>query len=102
MTFKFEPEVLRVDNAEVEVLLPVSGIIITFRCGAREAPVAEHLIQVSCMQNKCVLWETIQVSRGQWLSARSAGAVAIAEHRRAYAERSKKRLLPFQFSFRFQ
>lgn len=102
MTFKFAPEVLRVDNAEVEILLPVSGTVITFRCSAREAPIAEHLVQVSCMQNKCVLWEPIQVSRGQWLSARSVAAHAIAEHRRDYAERARKRLTPFQLSFRFQ
>ena len=102
MTVRFQPEVLRVDNVEVEVLLPVSGTIITFRCGSREAPVAEHLIEVSCMQNRCVLWESIRVGRGSWLSARSLGASAIAEHRRAYAERARKRLIPFQLSFRFQ
>ncbi len=102
MTFTFEPQVLRVDCAEVEVLLPVSGTVITFRCASRESPVAENLVQVSCMQNKCVLWEPIQVPRGSWLSARSAGAQAIGEYRREYAERSRKRLIPFQFSFRFQ
>ncbi len=102
MTFTFSPKVLRVDCAEVEVLLPVSGTAITFRCGSRDLPIAANLVQVTCMQNKCVLWEPIDVSRGQWLSARSVGAHAIAEHRREYAERAKKRLLPFQFSFRFQ
>lgn len=102
MTYAFEPQVLRVDCAEVEVLMPVSGVIITFRCKSREAPVAENLTQVSCMQNKCVLWEPMQVSRGSWLSARSVGAHAIAEYRREYGERARKRLIPFQFSFRFQ
>lgn len=102
MAFSFAPQIMRVDSTEVEVFLPVSGITITFRCRARDAPIAEHLFQVSCMQNKCVLWERVQVSRGVWLSARSAGAHAIAGYRREYAERAKKRLVPFQLSFRFQ
>lgn len=102
MTFSFSPQVVRVDCAEVEVFMPVSGLTITFRCGSRDAPIADNLVQVSCMQNKCVLWEPMQISRGVWLSARGVGAHAIAEHRREYAERARKRLTPFQFSFRFQ
>lgn len=101
MTFTFAPQVLRVSRTDVEVLLPVSGTVITFRCGARDLPIATSLFQVSCMQNSCVLWESIQVSRGQWLSARSVGAQAIAEHRREHAEQARKRSTPFQLSFRF-
>lgn len=102
MTFKFSPQILHVTGSEVEVSLPVSGITIAFHCRAGLSPTPENLEQTSCMQNKCVLWEPMHISRGVWLSARNAGASAIAQYRRESTEKNRKWSMPFQLSFRFQ
>lgn len=80
-TNSFAPHVLSVNFAEVEVQLPASGVILTFRCGAHAEPVPENLVEVARMTPDARWHGSILIAAGSWLNARQAGAEAIAQYR---------------------
>ncbi len=85
----FAPRVLRVDCAEVEVELPITGVMLTFRCGKRDEPLPHNLIEVSRMTARARWHGSILVSAGGWLNAKSAGADAIRAHRQEVQKRHR-------------
>ncbi len=97
-----KPEILRVDNAEVEIKLPVSGITVTFRNLGRDAVETSTLIEVSRVQPAMRLKQSLLISAQQLQEMREIGRDAILKHREEYAERHARRSQRgFQLSFKF-
>lgn len=97
-----EPIVLQCDNVTVEVQLPSSGIMLTFRCMSRAVVNASSLVEVARTKPGSRLRESILVSAGSIQVAKRVAAEAIREYRVAYTERHRQRFqAPFQLKFSF-
>lgn len=94
-------QIFRVDCAEVELVLPCSGIMLAFRCSSRKLPIPENLEEFPPFQPNNAMHEPIQVSVGTRESARRIAAKAIAEYRTEYVRREHRWYRAVQTSFSF-
>ena len=88
---QFGPQVVWVNNSEVEIQLPVSKITITFRCISRDTVTPSSLIEVSRMKPAMRLHQSLLLPAAQLEAMRSLGVDAIRKHRLESAERQMRR-----------
>lgn len=99
---QFGIEVLRANTTDAEVMLPTSGITVTFRCPKHQTPTPALLFEVARMQPGGRLEERIRVSAWALENMRKIAATAIAEKRAAEAVEMRGRVHPFQLPFSFR
>lgn len=83
----FSPRILAADAERVEVLQPVSGIVVTFRCVLDHIACPENLVEVSRMwYNPRFDFDAVRLSAGSLRTMRDAASKAILEERRETAD----------------
>jgi hypothetical protein len=95
-------KLIAADTTDAEVLLPLSGIAITFRCPKKCTPTPSLLVEIARMKSSGRLEERIRVSAWAIENMRKLAAAAIAEKRSAESARMRGRVVPFQLPFSFR
>jgi hypothetical protein len=98
----FEAKVLKATKTDAVVQLPVSGIMVTFRCPRHVDPVATFLVEIDRMQPSGRLEEHIRISAGALQDMRTIAAEAIAKKREEEAETMRNSRTPFQLPLSFR
>jgi hypothetical protein len=95
----FFPRVLHADCAEAVILLPDSGVELTFRCQCRSHAIPSTLVEVSRMKHVATIRGMPLIEASRLQAAKQRAADAITWKRQDAASREQERFQnPFQLN----